>query len=1305
MCEAERCQQGKTRTPLLGCGEQPDGVAHMLNLLHACTELGFYDLLVAQEELQRPVRVALPPGTAGAEAWAMHPVSNVIASFAGDAVAVPRTPEGPPIDLLPTKVKEGCSLGDLIHMSHWVPLLTVDDDSDDAYRARSYRSVWKEASRDLSKILVAPADEYGGVEEKAQFVADEVKHMEQRSHEWAELAVALRTALQREPIRVAGDGACGVSAIVVGGTGDTAVTAAAKENMRARVSRRGLALAEDKTFVDLFLYLEGEEVPVLNTPDQSPSVLSPAYGDRVPSHVIDEINKISRTLTVQGPQVVLSMLRLFKLYENRTKKLKPGWYFLHAGAKLADSKYTDIVKKTWPSAPREQRLQTSAVAGLVKLGEPVEHSTVRDPWALFGWCHPIEASIEFQECESGLGGIHQGVWHIPSGNRVELCGKVVGGTYRTAAVPMVAEGASGSGAAGAVAEDAVMPNDSARGAEAPTATVPMGVEGASAGGAADAATEAVEVLDDSASGAEAKVDVSEMQIVAHADEGSAPTSKRRKHKFCDAKAKAKAQAVEDPVESLVKALKACASADAVEELIWPEDHFDGMDGEDELYTTIRDTLDHIVESEKSHREIATDVRFTLRRLMPEPFRLAAETLCIAEGWHPESFVSCMDNNIAFLEEPGTALMATDVGEDDAAAAEAATELSGPCAGSAAEPAVKRQRRSAGQDSRKKNTSENQGARVSGALAPEGPAEAGSKLESPQQPLLQSHARPTRAKMRARPGTAAACKDLDPDAHPLEDALELAISRVDLHGGASRKDVKRIAEEILNMDQGGLDEHDAFIRAFIRAKLEESGVLDTSEVPASQLVAHSSQAEMIKAGVVAEPPSIAASAFRHSITPNIAFFMAGAASSRKSSLWKRAVQYMTDAAGAPPVISGRKIFNVESTPKGIRVALLNYSRCTTISDEIVNTFPTPWSDKASTTHYLSRSKANTYTQCEPDDVLTAAGTIHLTMYTYQLKVAGQWEAVEWVLKPTPNGFQKRITFTFAPDRSPHNEAQKSAWSQGLWLGMHAWTYKVNFHCRQLCSYDGFALGMWHTVQRAIGDWIDDQARAKIVVSRWFLVKLNFAFSDVLRFSFVSMRYAGYCTSLAPGLAEQERRVQISASEAVAGIRKWLRQLALHYGYYMYMRGQEAKAALAPRRREQALAEGMEMAAPVARAKPEFDNEMDAIKYELLTDPKTNGAFETKDARLWIKNKLPSRGGANLAENFVKACHELVAAGLLTQVELEAETEGAEAGTEQSKKKKGKHGRKTWKFAKIDLADLSEAAWAERVRLQLPGQKES
>ena len=301
--------------------------------------------------------------------------------------------------------------------------------------------------------------------------------------------------------------------------------------------------------------------------------------------------------------------------------------------------------------------------------------------------------------------------------------------------------------------------------------------------------------------------------------------------------------------------------------------------------------------------------------------------------------------------------------------------------------------------------------------------------SQAQPLVSSRKRKFPAPLEGAVAPVAP-KPVGQDCQEIEGALEEALGSADVQGGASRADVKRVAERCLGWSPGALDEHDAFVKAFVNTRLAEMEMVDVGELSGvapgrSPACAASAEAESDSTTLRRVP----AAALRHSISPNIAFFMAGAASSRKSSLLQRTVQYMVAADGAPACMQERQVFNVESTPKGIRVSLYAHMRCATISDEIVNTFPTPWSDKATTTHFLSRSKANTYTQCEPDDVLTAAGTIHLEEYTYQLKCAGQWEAVEWVLKPTPNGFQKRLTFTFAPDSSPQNDAQDAAMSEG------------------------------------------------------------------------------------------------------------------------------------------------------------------------------------------------------------------------------------------------------------------------------------
>lgn len=313
---------------------------------------------------------------------------------------------------------------------------------------------------------------------------------------------------------------------------------------------------------------------------------------------------------------------------------------------------------------------------------------------------------------------------------------------------------------------------------------------------------------------------------------------------------------------------------------------------------------------------------------------------------------------------------------------------------------------------------------------------------------------------------------------------------------------------------------------------------------------------------------------------------------------------------------------------------------------VSTFPTTWSDKATTTHFLSRSKANTYTQCEPDHVLTGAGTIHLTEFAYQLKCAGQWEAVEWVLKPTPNGFQKRLSFTFAPNRSPENEAQQAGWSQGLFVAMHSWMFRTHTDRLQVCSNGGPALSMWYTVRRTVGEWIEEKQRQVVKINRWFLVELNFAFSDVLRFSFVAMRYASFCKSICPALRGIDQGPEIDAHEMAAAIRKWHRQLCMHHGYYKYMADKTNVTAASSGKHEQALANTMEQAEPVHVLKPaNVLAGVDLLKHEMLKHPKLDGLFSTDDARRAVRKRLPDKGGMGLADHVRSACSELQDVGFL------------------------------------------------------------
>ena len=137
---------------------------------------------------------------------------------------------------------------------------------------------------------------------------------------------------------------------------------------------------------------------------------------------------------------------------------------------------------------------------------------------------------------------------------------------------------------------------------------------------------------------------------------------------------------------------------------------------------------------------------------------------------------------------------------------------------------------------------------------------------------------------------------------------------------------------------------------------------------------------------------------HSVSPAIAVLLHGSASTKKSFTCELTTDFMTKSPHAPTCIADGDAFMVEASSKGIRVGIVHNDRVSATTDEVVNTFPTPWGDhqqaKAHVNH-LPRSKCNTWTQGERDDVATANGTIHLKGYTFQLKAFGQNEACEWV----------------------------------------------------------------------------------------------------------------------------------------------------------------------------------------------------------------------------------------------------------------------------------------------------------------------
>ena len=247
--------------------------------------------------------------------------------------------------------------------------------------------------------------------------------------------------------------------------------------------------------------------------------------------------------------------------------------------------------------------------------------------------------------------------------------------------------------------------------------------------------------------------------------------------------------------------------------------------------------------------------------------------------------------------------------------------------------------------------------------------------------------------------------------------------------------------------------------------------------------------------------------------------------------------------------------VEATSKGIRVGILHNDRVSATTDEVVNTFPTPWSDHQQAhahVNHLPRSKCNTWTQGERDDVCTANGTIHLKAYAFQLKAFGQNEACEWVWRPTENGWQKRLSVAISPNKNPIDEDANANFSMGLMQTFHDWMFQGPFASPQYLCYDEWSLNMYRVVNRAVDDWIDKHAATDKPVERYLQVKLRFAFSDLRRFSHFAMRGAQYLEAITPAKLNlfDANRKEVNPWECAAGVHWWLRQVSLHAGFYRF-----------------------------------------------------------------------------------------------------------------------------------------------------------
>ena len=99
----------------------------------AKVDRGIFDLLVAEAFFKRPIVLPHPVGDG---TWRLEPLADTVATFMldsdgggllSDVSLIPKQ-SGPPMTLLPTQARTAVAQVPLLQVSHWVPLLPVQEE-------------------------------------------------------------------------------------------------------------------------------------------------------------------------------------------------------------------------------------------------------------------------------------------------------------------------------------------------------------------------------------------------------------------------------------------------------------------------------------------------------------------------------------------------------------------------------------------------------------------------------------------------------------------------------------------------------------------------------------------------------------------------------------------------------------------------------------------------------------------------------------------------------------------------------------------------------------------------------------------------------------------------------------------------------------------------------------------------------------------------------------------------------------------------------------------------------------------------
>ena len=140
--------------------------------------------------------------------------------------------------------------------------------------------------------------------------------------------------------------------------------------------------------------------------------------------MVKEINKEMKSgITMKGALVSYALLNGGKNIENRTKKIKPGWYALHTGSSKIDLSIEKYVIKNLKTTmdenkiPKETDLPHSCIVGAFHISGAAELKDNKDlqnnGWSLGPICNFVDKTLAFENPVPTKGAITLG-WSFDS---------------------------------------------------------------------------------------------------------------------------------------------------------------------------------------------------------------------------------------------------------------------------------------------------------------------------------------------------------------------------------------------------------------------------------------------------------------------------------------------------------------------------------------------------------------------------------------------------------------------------------------------------------------------------------------------------------------------------------------------------------------------------------------------------------------------------------------------------------------------------------------------------------------------------